>query len=1033
MRQAKKFCTVLIAVFSFYASHGQLLEIPNLELITEKEGLPFNSIQDIISDDKGFLWVAGINNLARYDGYSFLEIPWENDSTRSIAGSIITSVTKDAQGMFWIGCMKGRAFKFNPYTLETITFQVSEESSPSLSTKVFADRSGNVWLFIEGIGLYKFNETKFDFIGALGNLPQNGLAKPNFYNRLSGFLEESPELIWLATSNGMYQLKTKTLEIKHISSMSDDVNRPAFLHQIVPDGNGGLWCSSYGTGLLHFNPKTGVYQSYLFELGSPGTANIVYGIVRKNNHELWISSNGLGVFNEVTKKFSFYNDRNDLNTTIASFSMINGNDGIVWVITDKGLLKCAPSQNNFSFTRLKVKQTDNRGYYGVNEILIDKPTGRKIIASAYADGLHVFDSLGNETILSINIHSKAEPYRIVHDLLKDRDGKILVLTRDQLYELTTDNRLIKIIGPNELLPINTVPYFFRILQSASGDYWIASTRNGLFHFDKKKNQWRIFTEEVPNTLASNRAFRLEEDANHLIWVAHPLHGLSIFDPQTEKWTYMKHTEGDSTGLVSNVFTDFTQSQQGKMIFSTLEGISVIDPSTRSIKNLNKRNSFNWSVYSAASDTTGNIWAVTNRGLLVLNGKGKVVHQFNARDGLKGVYASFQLRPSGDQMTIYTFQGFYSFYPEKTLQEIKNTAPLYITGVNNQNIDLAGFAAPKEIRISHTANTLSVAFSLLNFSGTNRNGYRYKMEGLDENWIETFSNQVNYSGMPSGNFVFKVQSLSGGAEASMAVFVSTPFWKQAWFRVLLAAGVLILVYFLLRFRLNQIRQEEKMKREFNKRLADVEMKALRAQMSPHFIFNSLNSINRYIVKSEPEKASLYLTKFSKLIRLILDNSNSKVISLEQELISLKLYIELEALRFNDKFTYTLNVNTELSPLSIGVPPMIIQPFIENAIWHGLLHKETPGRLTISINRFGHGLQCIIEDDGIGRKKAAELKSKSVNREKSYGMKITTDRLNMLNGESKISNIEIIDLEDEAGNATGTKVIVKIMSAELEPEF
>jgi LytS/YehU family sensor histidine kinase len=272
-----------------------------------------------------------------------------------------------------------------------------------------------------------------------------------------------------------------------------------------------------------------------------------------------------------------------------------------------------------------------------------------------------------------------------------------------------------------------------------------------------------------------------------------------------------------------------------------------------------------------------------------------------------------------------------------------------------------------------------------------------------------------------------------SQSSIRISVSTPFWKQDWFQMLLVVIGFSAVYFFYRIRLNQVRKEEKIKREYNKKLAEVEMKALKAQMNPHFIFNSLNSINRYIVKSEPEKASLYLTKFSKLIRLILDNSNSKIVSLENELNALKLYIELEALRFNEKFTYTIHLNEELNPLSIGVPPMIIQPFVENAIWHGLLHKEGAGKLEIQVERYGSGLRCIISDNGVGRKKAGELKSKSINNSKSYGMKITNDRLTMLNGESKISTVEIVDLEDVSGNSLGTKVIVKILSAELEPEF
>ncbi len=232
---------------------------------------------------------------------------------------------------------------------------------------------------------------------------------------------------------------------------------------------------------------------------------------------------------------------------------------------------------------------------------------------------------------------------------------------------------------------------------------------------------------------------------------------------------------------------------------------------------------------------------------------------------------------------------------------------------------------------------------------------------------------------------------------------------------------------------QLRQAEKLTREFNQQLADVEMKALKAQMNPHFIFNSLNSINWYIIKSESEKASLYLTKFSKLIRLILDNSNHKIISLDQEMSALKLYLDLEVLRFNEKFTYSISIHAGLNPLSIGVPPMIIQPFVENAIWHGLLHKDSVGKLEIQIDPMPGGIQCIITDNGVGRKKAAELKSKAADKEKSYGMNITRDRLNMLNRESTVASIEIIDLEDNQNQPLGTKVIVKIVSAELEPEF
>lgn len=222
------------------------------------------------------------------------------------------------------------------------------------------------------------------------------------------------------------------------------------------------------------------------------------------------------------------------------------------------------------------------------------------------------------------------------------------------------------------------------------------------------------------------------------------------------------------------------------------------------------------------------------------------------------------------------------------------------------------------------------------------------------------------------------------------------------------------------------QAHKILMDTKEKMADAEMQALRAQMNPHFIFNCLNSINRYIVKSDQVTASLYLTRFAKLIRLILDNSNSKNVNLSNELEALKLYIEMEMLRFDKKFNYRVTVDDDINPDSIELPPLIIQPYVENAIWHGLLHKETGGNLSIHVSMIGDNiLVCEIEDDGVGREKAMELKSKSATTRKSLGMKLTEDRISLLNKHAELNaSVDIIDLKNENGEAKGTRVILKI---------
>ncbi len=221
------------------------------------------------------------------------------------------------------------------------------------------------------------------------------------------------------------------------------------------------------------------------------------------------------------------------------------------------------------------------------------------------------------------------------------------------------------------------------------------------------------------------------------------------------------------------------------------------------------------------------------------------------------------------------------------------------------------------------------------------------------------------------------------------------------------------------------ESEKTRKELQQRALELEMQALRAQMNPHFIFNSLNSINRFILQNNKTQASEYLTKFSRLIRFILQNSQLALITLESELESLQLYLELEAVRFEHHFEFDVILQSTVDVSAIKVPPLIIQPYAENAIWHGLMHKTEKGHLIISIFEDENLLNCKITDDGIGRNKAAELKSKSASAHKSMGMKISADRIALMHKKKELEmHVIITDLMLADGNPGGTEVLLKI---------
>ncbi len=249
--------------------------------------------------------------------------------------------------------------------------------------------------------------------------------------------------------------------------------------------------------------------------------------------------------------------------------------------------------------------------------------------------------------------------------------------------------------------------------------------------------------------------------------------------------------------------------------------------------------------------------------------------------------------------------------------------------------------------------------------------------------------------------------------------------------ILVALVAALLLFNLRQRLLNQKQlaaknQEIKEAHFERQLSQLEMKALQAQINPHFIFNCLNSINQMILQGEDNRASRYLTKFSKLIRLVLENAETSEVTLHEELAVLESYIELEQLRFQGDIDYQLKVDSQVDPQEIYLPSMVLQPFVENAIWHGLMPKKDQGsgKITIAAHQKGDLLVCSIEDNGVGREKAQELQDESVWKTKSLGLKITEERLNLLNQDYQEDMIQITDLKDASGIPLGTRVEVSI---------
>jgi sensor histidine kinase YesM len=240
----------------------------------------------------------------------------------------------------------------------------------------------------------------------------------------------------------------------------------------------------------------------------------------------------------------------------------------------------------------------------------------------------------------------------------------------------------------------------------------------------------------------------------------------------------------------------------------------------------------------------------------------------------------------------------------------------------------------------------------------------------------------------------------------------------------AVSPLILTLIILRLRTKATQNHEHQKSRVEKTILQLEAKALRAQMNPHFICNCMNSIKLLIQQKEEDKAIVYLTSFSKLMRAILQNSDKKEITLFEEIETCRLYAQLESMRFNNRFIYEFDIDKTLDLKSVMVPALIVQPFIENAIWHGIMPKEEGGKLTVAINKTDHTISCVITDDGIGR--AISEQNKVSNKDpmhESKGAHLTQARLNLDNLlNERNTRIEIVDKTDINQKPSGTSVIL-----------
>ncbi|MEM1218300.1 MAG: histidine kinase [Bacteroidota bacterium] len=469
-------------------------------------------------------------------------------------------------------------------------------------------------------------------------------------------------------------------------------------------------------------------------------------------------------------------------------------------------------------------------------------------------------------------------------------------------------------------------------------------------------------------------------------------------------------------------TDIQPLSDGSVLVGTKgEGVLWLNPHTGAFRTIEKPLINSNFIKCLAVSPDGDLWIGSNRG----------VNWFSDFQNL-GLESPMSLSSaeglrSEEILDMEFFEGAVWFATSRGLcllddrvqEPALSTPQLHILGVELQ--DSLRSIGP-DLKFSHTQTDLTFHFIGLFYQSPERVNYQFRLLGYDDDWQTTQNRQAAYTNLPPGNYTFEVQTLdpfrANPSTAKAASFTILPHFTQTlWFKVL----CWIVLFGSIWGAWSIWYRRQKKKNQLREQVLRSEQKALRAQINPHFVFNAMNSIQLFISENDQHNALTYLSRFSRLIRRILEHSKRSWISLEEEIEGLKAYLELEKLRFGEKFQFQIDVASDLVSFDLLVPSMAIQPFLENAIWHGLMPSANIGILKMNFQREGGYLVCRIRDNGIGRAAAAKIPRKK--KHAPMGVKNVEERLELMNDISNTSMyLEIIDHTGEHGEAEGTEVIL-----------
>lgn len=964
--------------------------------LSDKEGLPSMEVYNLYQDTKGYIWIGTDAGLCKYDGQKITAY-----SHAQQKGTSANRISEDKSGRIWAQNFNGQLFFVENDTLEL--FRIPALKSFQTYFLHEQDTTQNILWIANKDSLYQYDLSNDSYTAA--RVPSDSSIslkasdirywKPQ---RLL-FLNASEEL-WTKTKKGNIffgktDLKlwllalpynqdsiiiydedniyideaTKVMQLKASAKLADIT---AQIYRVFVDRDQNIWAgTSEGAYYWARKPNGGFQDAQLFL-----TKQQVSSICQDREGNYWFGTlrNGIFVMPNLTMKY--YDAENSKLLSGKINKIVKVDDNYLLLGLSNGAVAKLQTQND-SISHYKSNINNN-----VTGLLYDSYRKQVLF---FVRKLFVFDWDEEQ------LHKSYSHHLGFHQaIIYKRNGLILgtnigaswqklypKIGQDTLPQQGLDQPNFKDKEVNVVDAITYYRYWLRRQRvnaicadyKATNKFWVGYDDSLFYYIDGQ-----VFSVLTADNKPIN-SLDIAQDKEGIIWVGTVNNGIYGIVDNRVQYHYTI-----ANGLPSNLCRTLTLDGQ-------------------------------------------KLWVGTNKGVFSLGLKTKKIDLYNQLDGL----VSEEIRDievANGRVWAATTRGLISF--DKNLSATNKTAPtIFLKGIEINN---TAHPLQTQLKLGYEQTNLKFYFEGLAIRARGNYLYEYRLLGLDSLWVEqpSHANFVQFERLNAGDYSLEIRiknedGIRSSQQIKISFSIAQPYWQTWWFQALSYLIVILLVLVLVRWRYQIIQKRQNQENLVNQ----LRVQALQSQMNPHFVFNAMSAIQGYWMQKQPEAALNYHAKFAKLMRLIFDYGKELTIHLDAELEFLEVYVALEQMRFEDQVDVHFELEDSLREQEIYIPPLLIQPIVENCFKHGFLHKKDKGLLVISLKKEGDYIYCKVADDGVGRAKADENKAwkKDSPKERS-STAIVIERLAILNttygANSKQITFKITDLNSADREVSGTVV-------------